>query len=628
MNRNEDNMFDELMRQKLGEYQEEPDMKLLANIHARKNRFMRFYGISKLIILLGILGLGLLAGYFVFNNYSVKALDSANRGSVDVSYQTSSATFDGTQQNGLSKSDRHTVNGSEGSASVITTPPSSQNNNVTNSPAQNKQQASTPQGTSTFTKKDQTPVRSANTNNNRNTSASDAQKNNGKELKQPATKENPSAVTSPASAEQQKDQQQQTAPVENEKEVTGKNEQPKDQVSATEEKSASAEEEKKETAEETKDEKEKEGKDNTIVSCHAKFDYFANYDGGFKFVNMSEMNVTSSVKWDFGDGRYSEEFTPSHKFTKSGVYTVVLQVINKENKCESFYEKEVRYVANSNKIYPYIKGVVTSSGSSARQHNVKLLMFDMNSGKYVFSQSASTNNSGEYEFIDVKAGVYKIVADAKSDKEITTYFGNTDEMEEASEINLFDEETDELLGYNINLKENETTAQNGDGRVWDTTNSSGLIVLDGNNMPVANVSTDASGKIIGADGLPPGDYTVVDKSTGMIKGGLKVPSTGEATITPPSDMPGSAFSPKVTISPNPASAGVKFFVSGPQASDQVTVVLISAGGAEMLRRTYAGSTDAAMYQFDVSNFPAGVYYVIVTKDGKTTSTRLVKSLDK
>ncbi len=70
MNTEQINRFDELMREKLGSYEAEPDMELLPEIHARKNRFMRSKNLTKLIIGLAILSTGLILGYLYSMNVS------------------------------------------------------------------------------------------------------------------------------------------------------------------------------------------------------------------------------------------------------------------------------------------------------------------------------------------------------------------------------------------------------------------------------------------------------------------------------------------------------------------------------------------------------------------------------
>jgi len=56
MNMNEEHIFDELMRQKLGDYSETPDMELLRNIHFKKNRILSIYGLKRLLTVLIVAG--------------------------------------------------------------------------------------------------------------------------------------------------------------------------------------------------------------------------------------------------------------------------------------------------------------------------------------------------------------------------------------------------------------------------------------------------------------------------------------------------------------------------------------------------------------------------------------------
>lgn len=46
------------------------------------------------------------------------------------------------------------------------------------------------------------------------------------------------------------------------------------------------------------------------------------------FSNLSEHSV--SFDWDFGDGTFSNTFSPSHVYTKEGTYTVTLTAVSKD----------------------------------------------------------------------------------------------------------------------------------------------------------------------------------------------------------------------------------------------------------------------------------------------------------
>ncbi|MCU0422015.1 MAG: PKD domain-containing protein [Bacteroidia bacterium] len=76
------NRFDELIREKLSNYEPEPDMALLQEIHARKNRFLRNRNLYKLIILLAIVLAGITCGYYVKQQYQMNSngVDANNKG--------------------------------------------------------------------------------------------------------------------------------------------------------------------------------------------------------------------------------------------------------------------------------------------------------------------------------------------------------------------------------------------------------------------------------------------------------------------------------------------------------------------------------------------------------------------
>lgn len=63
MNTDQLNKFDELIREKLSHYEQESDMELMTQIHARKNRFVRFKTFQKAIILLLLLLVGVTGVY-------------------------------------------------------------------------------------------------------------------------------------------------------------------------------------------------------------------------------------------------------------------------------------------------------------------------------------------------------------------------------------------------------------------------------------------------------------------------------------------------------------------------------------------------------------------------------------
>ncbi len=86
--------FDELMRQKLGDYSEAPDMELLDNIHQKKNRLIKLYGLQKMFAIICLVAISMFGLYLFLqpvqettasNNKVIqqKNIDTRNQNSSD-----------------------------------------------------------------------------------------------------------------------------------------------------------------------------------------------------------------------------------------------------------------------------------------------------------------------------------------------------------------------------------------------------------------------------------------------------------------------------------------------------------------------------------------------------------------
>ena len=87
-------------------------------------------------------------------------------------------------------------------------------------------------------------------------------------------------------------------------------------------------------------------KKNIIVGtlgCTADFDVVINTGNGLtEFTSKSE--YATDYYWDFGDQQFSTEPNPVHTYSKTGVYTVCLTILNNETKCQSKVCKEISYI--------------------------------------------------------------------------------------------------------------------------------------------------------------------------------------------------------------------------------------------------------------------------------------------
>lgn len=68
MKTNNEQIFDELMRQKLSDYSEEPDMDLMGNIQLKKNRLINVYSLYRVLAIFIIVGLSTFGGYLLLHN--------------------------------------------------------------------------------------------------------------------------------------------------------------------------------------------------------------------------------------------------------------------------------------------------------------------------------------------------------------------------------------------------------------------------------------------------------------------------------------------------------------------------------------------------------------------------------
>ena len=74
MNPNNHNMFDELVKQKLEDYSETPDMQLMQRIHTKKNRINQWYGLYSILIITTAIGLGILGTYMFGVHFHQEAM--------------------------------------------------------------------------------------------------------------------------------------------------------------------------------------------------------------------------------------------------------------------------------------------------------------------------------------------------------------------------------------------------------------------------------------------------------------------------------------------------------------------------------------------------------------------------
>lgn len=566
MNTEQINRFDELMREKLGSYEEtEPDMDLLVHIHARKNRFLRLRNLYTLIVILAIVSAGIVGGYYFLGDNQSK-----QQSPVNPKEQSIHATS--------------TLHG-------------------TNSDLSAKMNNETKAQTGSVVDGKRSPIRT-NKNNFVNS------KNN--------SKSNYSNFTNRQDLPETKD-------ILNQATLNQVNESKQDINISTQTKNTTSIYKVEPTAKADYN----NNKDNTkqiADACKVEIDYYTSYDNGFNFIARSQ-NPNIQITWLFGDGKSSREQSPKHVYQKAGQYAVTLTAIDKKTKCKAETYTLVQVKQGVNLTSSTISGTVFADAEYAAKTRVDLLVYNTTNNVYERVQSAFTNNKGFYEFNEIVEGNYLIKANDFKDY-TASYYGNTTDREYANSVVIFANDYKELSGYDIQLTNHRLNAVNNRNNS-DTGSSRWMLVFDQNNNPVASVLVNAEGKIQSSVNLPDGNYNLMDPSTGKSTGKLNVGADGIKIGTPDINTgKASGLAPEplkeLVLMPNPATDYVKVSLN-PSNSQPIHVKIVNSQGALVQSLTLENGND--VNNINISALPVGTYYVVVNQNGVTTSNRLVKTID-
>jgi PKD repeat protein len=82
------------------------------------------------------------------------------------------------------------------------------------------------------------------------------------------------------------------------------------------------------------------------VDCSADFEYYIDSLNTTAFFRNRNIGKTTEVLWIFGDGSYSTDLNPKHKFPAPGYYLVSLNTYDLETNCMDYYE-EVLLIASA-----------------------------------------------------------------------------------------------------------------------------------------------------------------------------------------------------------------------------------------------------------------------------------------
>jgi hypothetical protein len=578
MERNNNDMFDELVRGKLADYTEAPEPEWIRAIQAKKTRAVNLYQLYRLMLIAVIAGAGLFAGLqFLPYQHDVQTtvsqpvqqqqLQTAHDRAAVTARTTQTAEFasaGGDQSLNTSKtSSAHTILAGSGADKTETT--TRQKQHTSAHPTISKQ--------SSFESKTNTSTEKAN-------------------------------ISTPPQLNQE------TKPNTAVKTEEAKTTQPSDK-------------------------KEEEHQQTTSVPCKATFDYYTDYSGVFNFVPLAPVSENASINWSFGDGADGDRKSVSHKYQRSGTYEVTLTITDGKNSCSVV--KNIAYQNPDEKTTPItISGKVVAGAAPLKNAPVELFRFDEQKGRFKSDRTIRTNQIGEYTVTIDRNTRYLLrgYPTSEANNYTATYWGNTSETENATEIMVMPSESEQLLGYTIQLlfEEQPIEIANNKPVFPNTTDGTQQVFLvNGDNKVVSVGTVDANGNYNFGPGVDAGDYKIVNPGNGSSVPTSVTPDgkglAGKSASLGTSGVASSSQPEKVTVYPNPASSIVNFGLNS-EASEIATVVITDAGGVERSRQQIVITAGFNEAKYDISAFSPGIYYVMIYRNNKqVSSSRIVKLAD-
>ncbi|MEI8048694.1 MAG: PKD domain-containing protein [Bacteroidota bacterium] len=341
--------------------------------------------------------------------------------------------------------------------------------------------------------------------------------------------------------------------------------------------------------------------------------------------------------WEFGDGTTGSGQSTTHTYGNPGTYMV--QLISSNSVCTSVFSAPVTVPIDSTGTLN-INGYVVATNNIV--YNAQVTLFGINAAGYFYpTQSTYTNPNGWYNFMNVIAGTYIILAIPASDsmnasQYLPTFYGDVVFWDQATEI---------VLGvpqnpYNINLQSFDSIGSGGGyiggqllgGGKAMMTGGQEVLLLDLSNTPVRVTYTDAQGNFSFAS-LPFGDYLV----SPMVTGSTTVPTQVNLNASNPTasivmTINGNTItgiskaeptSQIGNIYPNPAVSEISVNV---KSEGNVKMQILDATGKTIVLQNITVPANGKLLTIPVSGLTPGLYFMVIQdENGNTSSKRFVKN---
>jgi PKD repeat protein len=357
------------------------------------------------------------------------------------------------------------------------------------------------------------------------------------------------------------------------------------------------------------------------------------------FEGFTQSNYPTEFTWELGDGTTATGQNLVHTYCCPGTFMIVLTTSDSTG-CSSTFAAPV--VVSSDSVGNMTLGGQVIAGNSYLNVGIVTLFGTDPAGSYYPVQSTYIDSAGYYNFWNVGAGTYIILAYPQPDslgtgiQYLPTYYGDVIFWEQATPIYL----GVPLNPYNINLVSFDSIG-GGDGTIYGQLIGGGksmlsggqeVLLLDAFGTPVRITYTDPQGYFSFAS-LPFGEYKVNPVITGL----TTQPAIVDLDATTPSaDVTMTINGNTITGIIERGKAGMIESIYPNPAFDQISVALKTQGKVEIQILDASGrvvwvknetiSASGSLLTIPVSDFTPGLYFLFIQDDiGNTSSRRFVKN---
>ncbi len=132
------------------------------------------------------------------------------------------------------------------------------------------------------------------------------------------------------------------------------------------------------------------------IDCSAEFTHFIDTSTNTLYCYNKSLGSSTYLFWYFGDGSYSFENNPSHRFAAPGFYTIGLATYDENNGCIDYYEKIIQITGAGNDCVADFTYFINSDDNSVNFYNNSygnIVKYVWNFGNGITSTEANPTTS-------------------------------------------------------------------------------------------------------------------------------------------------------------------------------------------------------------------------------------------